>query len=699
MTRRPFQPTLSTTITLGAAALVIPALLGILAFSHQRNVDSALAILKEDIDALQEDTSLLIDDLIEPASDIAKIIAEIEATQPNYFKKEESRGTLLKSLTAADHLDAFNITLEDGYHRVFTRIDEQRRQANPNIPKSANWYSGYIESFTDGTSQTPRKRYQSYFQAWPNRLGQYTETETDDTRTYPHYQQAKSRRGLVISDPISDPDTGKLSITVGYPVLADGKFMGAVGVSITLDKLSQFLSKNSTSPNSLAIIAHKDGRIIAHPDYRQVANKQNSKSDLASIDKLEDRLVNEAVRHHKRTEEKEFTIKTSTGEEITASFQDFGPTWQFISITPTNDIIGPIKSTDQAIAILIAVLVTIELALIYTFSRSLSRGVESATKELHAIETLDFESKDNSSSRIKEFADLKTGISLLRNTLQTFSQYVPINLVRQLVESRQPLTLGMRQKELTIFFSDLVDFSNYAETANPEVLMQQMSNYFSAVTEAITHEEGTIDKFIGDAVMAFWGAPLSVENHILRGCAGALRASRRMQKLNSSWAQEDKPPLRIRIGIHTAEVLVGNAGSSDRISYTVMGHGVNVAARLEAKNKEFQSSICISDTIFAAMSNQIVARPLGQVEVKGRSGAFPVYELLGLKNSADPELMPRPGDQDKAEWATRAERAIAEGDLTSARAAYMESIQRHPDDVVAQRLLARLEDRSKGSPS
>ena len=168
------------------------------------------------------------------------------------------------------------------------------------------------------------------------------------------------------------------------------------------------------------------------------------------------------------------------------------------------------------------------------------------------------------------------------------------------------------------------------------------------VTEAIAREYGTVDKFIGDAVMAFWGAPLAREDHVLRACAGALRAVRRMEELNREWARQGKPAIRMRIGLNTATVLVGNVGSAERFSYTVMGDGVNVASRLEGMNKQFGTTICISDSVFEAVADRVVARPLGPVVVKGRQREFMIYELLGLKNTDDPELTPRESDLDLA---------------------------------------------------
>src|SRR4029077_20785160 len=146
--------------------------------------------------------------------------------------------------------------------------------------------------------------------------------------------------------------------------------------------------------------------------------------------------------------------------------------------------------------------------------------------------------------------------------------------------------------------------------------------------------------FIGDGVMAFWGAPARRNDHVLRACCGALRSARRMQQLNADWRAQGRPPLRLRIGLHCAEVLVGNVGSSERLSYTAMGDGVNVAARLEGINKTFGTTICISDSVIEEVEPKILARPIRKVQVRGRNREFMIYELLGIRASDDPELKP-----------------------------------------------------------
>jgi adenylate cyclase len=321
-------------------------------------------------------------------------------------------------------------------------------------------------------------------------------------------------------------------------------------------------------------------------------------------------------------------------------------------------------------------------------SRRLSQPIESVSRDLKSVEALSFDQPLGPPSNVREIAQLQSAAALLRNSLQSFCSFAPVDVVRGLIKSGLPLHLGVEKRVMTILFSDLENFSTHAEKTTPDALLEQMSVYFEQVTRAISDEQGTVDKFIGDGIMAFWGAPVALPDHVLRACSATLRAVRRMERVNEAWCAEGKPTLRIRIGLNTAEVLVGNIGSSDRFSYTAIGDGVNVAARLEGMNKTFRTTICISDSVFNAVASYIVARPLRHVQVKGRTQDFMIYELVGLANAEDPELRVRPDDRRLSEMTWAASRCFEVGDLACAAQGYRDILEQFPDDGVAKAMLA-----------
>jgi len=342
--------------------------------------------------------------------------------------------------------------------------------------------------------------------------------------------------------------------------------------------------------------------------------------------------------------------------------------------------------------VVIIALTMVELFFIYFASSRLSRPVENVSQHLREIESLHFDTPTARPSKIREIARLESAASLLRTSLRSFSSFVPLDVVRQLIKSGIPLTLGVEPRFLTVFFSDLENFSSHSETLAPADLLVQISTYLEEVSGAIAEERGTVDKFIGDGVMAFWNAPVQQSDHVLRACAGALRAARRMERVNNAWEAESRPRIRIRIGLNCANVLVGNVGSSARLSYTALGDGVNVAARLEGINKVFGTTICISDSIYDKVGTEILARPLKRVQVKGRKTEFMIYELLALRASDDPELRIRDRDQQLSTMTWQASQHTEAGDFVAAESAYRAILFNFPGDPVAKYMLTECEE-------
>ena len=422
---------------------------------------------------------------------------------------------------------------------------------------------------------------------------------------------------------------------------------------------------------------------------------ENGRIEVAKLDNVADENARAANRQHSQTNRDNFVFRSPlNGEELSASFtrfpDSFGQPWEVVNLTPTQDFVGALEASNRQMLFIIIALTAIELFLIYFMSARLARPIANVSKELKSVENLSFASFPVRKSRIGEIAQLQSAAALLRNSLQSFSSFVPLDMVRELIRSGTPLTLGVQSRFLTVFFSDLENFSTHAEQLAPNELLGQMSTYFEEVTRAISDEHGTVDKFIGDGIMAFWGAPAPRPDHVLRACAGALRAARRMERVNDTWRAEGRPTIRIRIGLNCGDVLVGNVGSSERLSYTVMGDGVNVAARLEGINKIFGTTICISDSVFEAVRSEIVARPLRRVQVKGRKHEFMIYELLGIADSNDPELVLRADDRRLSDMTWVASVCLERGDVTSAVRQYHEILKLFPNDTVAKAILRDL---------
>ena len=216
----------------------------------------------------------------------------------------------------------------------------------------------------------------------------------------------------------------------------------------------------------------------------------------------------------------------------------------------------------------------------------------------------------------------------MRNSLQAFQSYIPAELVRQLIQQGEGATLGGRERTLSILFADIANFTTISENMDPEPLMLQLSDYLGMLAEKIRFNHGTVDKYLGDGVMAFWGAPVPSEQHAIHACQAALSCRKGIQEMNRSWELKGKKPFWSRIGIHTGVTLVGNLGSQSRMNYTVVGDSVNLASRLEGINKIYQTEIIVSSDTRDAVEKEFLFRPLGSVAVKGKQQEVEIYELV-----------------------------------------------------------------------
>lgn len=211
-----------------------------------------------------------------------------------------------------------------------------------------------------------------------------------------------------------------------------------------------------------------------------------------------------------------------------------------------------------------------------------------------------------------------------------FSQYVNPTIVDELVAHPEKLRLGGERRELTVLFSDIAGFTSISESIKPERLVSLLNEYLSIMTEIVFATGGTLDKYEGDAIMAFWGAPIPQEDHALRACKAALEMQKLLIRIRGRWEKEGKPDLNVRIGMSTGEMVVGNMGGRGRFDYTVMGDTVNLGSRLEGANKEYRTNIMISQKTYEEVKDHVLGRQLDLLIVKGRTEPVAVYELMGL---------------------------------------------------------------------
>jgi len=264
-----------------------------------------------------------------------------------------------------------------------------------------------------------------------------------------------------------------------------------------------------------------------------------------------------------------------------------------------------------------------------------------------------------------------------------FSFYVNPSVVNEMLKNPEKLKLGGDKKELSVLFSDIRGFTTLAEEMEPETLVNLLNEYLTDMTNVVFEFDGLLDKYIGDAVMAVFGAPLEQTDHPMKACRTALKMLERLGKMQQKWEAEGTPRLDIGIGINTGPMVVGNMGSERRFDYTVMGDSVNLASRLEGINKEYGTRVVISEFTYDKVKDDFFCRELDAVRVKGKVRPVKIFELLALRSEKDPRI-------DIIEPFAQALRHYREQEWDRAEEKFNEVLSKIPEDVAAQLYLQRI---------
>jgi len=274
-----------------------------------------------------------------------------------------------------------------------------------------------------------------------------------------------------------------------------------------------------------------------------------------------------------------------------------------------------------------------------------------------------------------------------------FGTYVNPSIVDELVQNPEKLKLGGERRELSVLFSDLEGFTELAETRPPEELVGLLNEYLSSMTAIVLTNDGTVDKFEGDLIMAFWGAPVPQKDHARMCCEAALQMQETLAAIRMEWGMRKKPLLSARIGVNTGDMIVGNMGSSRKFNYTVIGDSVNLASRLEGINKLYRTKTIISDSCYRESGGGFICRELDIISIKGRSEPVRIYELRGrrgAKNEATELAFVRAFEEGLA--------AYRQQRWEDALAAFEQAQSQYPTDYPAELFTGRIRRFQKTPP-
>lgn len=302
--------------------------------------------------------------------------------------------------------------------------------------------------------------------------------------------------------------------------------------------------------------------------------------------------------------------------------------WRLISWVPEDKLLGGLRRAVLWSMLLVVAFLVLIVGVSLRLAQRVTAPVESLSSIARRIGRLELDGLPRVESRVLEIQHLDQALDDSARGLKAFRKFVPVDVVTHLVESGHTLGPSGEPRRITVMFTDVAGFTRIAEATPTEVLVRQMTRYFNLAAAVFTRHGGTIDKYIGDGTMVFWGAPGDVPHAEESACRAALELQAELDVLNAEWRASGLAEFQTRIGIHTGPAITGVLGSKDRLAYTAVGDTVNVASRIEGINKELGTRVLISETTFDGLGGRLPTRRIDAMTIRGRQKPLLVYELL-----------------------------------------------------------------------
>jgi adenylate cyclase len=465
--------------------------------------------------------------------------------------------------------------------------------------------------------------------------------EPYDPRTRGWYQAGAQAQGPTWVEPFLFQSHQQAGFMCVLAQRAGAEVKGVFAVEFETQDLSTFLSTLKVGEHGKVYLVTTSGLVVGHPDG-QVTEQEGGALRIARAASHPDPMLRAAWDAWKKRGggARSFAVETylAMAEPFPA---ESGIDWVALGVAPSQDFFGEARAQALFALVLGFFVMVLAAALGALLATRVAGGLHELVDELDRIGRyqLSQEKLLTAPSPVREVNTMADAIDRMKASLRSFARYVPTQLVQDLLETGEESKLGGHKQELTTLFSDLEGFTTLSEQMEPDQLVDALQDYFAGMSEVVRACGGTVDKFIGDAIMAFWNAPRPEEDHALLACRAALAMRARMLSIQREWRKAGRPVIAARIGINTGTALVGNIGSQQRMNYTAMGDPVNLASRLEGLNKVYGTKILLGETTARAVQGSMVLRPVDWVAVKGRAQAVLVHELIGEKGKVSPEVV------------------------------------------------------------
>jgi len=434
-----------------------------------------------------------------------------------------------------------------------------------------------------------------------------------------------------------------------------GHFAGVLRVGLMKTQIEGAVQQHITSRGEgdphLIFICDNEGRLIAGfgGRGRVVVSGDDLRVAPADVPPVANRALQEpALKDLDRDRPLAATSFQLGGKVYLCTFRYLPRTqdWIVAIVVPRDFYLGELLQIRRQVLGASLVLCLALMVVGFLIIRSVVRSHSLILGETAKMKEFEFSPAGNFSC-LRDIAEVLGGLEKAKTAMRAMSKYVPVNLVRQLYHKGEEPVLGGKSCELSVLFTDIKDFTSFAEKIPPDGLAETLGRYLQVMAETIQGEQGTIDKYIGDAVMTFWNAPEAVPGHEILACRAALRCHEALQKLYGSPAWGGAPRFETRFGLHRCVASVGHFGAPDRLNYTAIGDGINLTSRLEGLNKYYGTHMIVSESLQAAARGVFEFRLLDRVAVKGKTESILIYELLAERAGAQP----RPASIDRYEEA------------------------------------------------
>ncbi|MCK1391117.1 adenylate/guanylate cyclase domain-containing protein [Bradyrhizobium sp. 1] len=459
-----------------------------------------------------------------------------------------------------------------------------------------------------------------------------------DPRQRPWYVEAFKNDKTLLTGPYVFYATGEPGYTLRTP-LKEGR-RGVVAGDVLLNRFEDMLAQQKLGPSGLAFLFDDSERIVGHPEMnRLMAEIPERQDNLPQIGALKLPALMPIIRSWRSGGPAQQFFADASGRTYVAAVHRLetagSANIRMALVAPLDEFYAQIIGERRTLFALALAFVGATLPFAFWLGSLMAQPLRKLVEQTDAIQRFEIAERPRIHSVIAEIEELGRSVFTMRSVVRSFASFIPRQIVRQLIETGSALSLGGSRREVTVLFTDVADFTAKTERADPSQVMIFTSRYFATLSDEIMRHNGTIDKYIGDAVMAIWNAPADDPDHTANACRAILACLSANDALNKEFRREGWPPYDTRFGLHVGDAVVGNIGSSDRMNYTALGATINLASRLEGLNKNYGTHVLVSAAVRARAEQAFLFRSVDSIRPKGFAEAIEVSELRGVLAHAD----------------------------------------------------------------